>query len=251
MNMGKSTATACAFSLLFLDLVIGIGVMAEESQSSRISQSIESPAGVTDEEQRRLLNASPLQIEPGLALYGSRKEGFDRQQKVSAHVGDSQHFRVYDAETLLSRDEDEDGFYSRLRVTFDADVDQGSSDVYARLYISFEGGPWNHYYTTGIFHIHEDRSIDNYKVVTQMLDGYPSGYYDVLIELYEADWDSHVTSYGPYEDAALSALPLEDRGRDTRYSTHYGGGGSFGVIGLALLGLVGGVRRLKSTDRLA
>ena len=133
---------------------------------------------------------------------------------------------------------------------FDADVDAGDAYVFAQLYLSFEGGPWNHYFTTDVFHILEDVGYDDYEVVTRLLEGYPSGYYDVLIELYDADGDTHVASYGPYEDLALSALPLEDQSRDALYpySESHGGGGSLGLFSLLLL--ASGVRlgRCKKTD---
>ncbi len=131
-------------------------------------------------------------------------------------------------------------FFTSLRITFDADVDHGDAFVYAKLYLSLEGGPWNHYFTTDVFHILEDVSFDDYEVVTRLLEGYPTGYYDVLIELYDADWDLHVASYGPDEDGALRALPIEDEQRDYPgdvypVSDSHGGGGSFGLMSLLLL----------------
>ena len=208
----------------------------------RLSQSIEQVDGKTPEQQAELLDLAELQEQPELKAYGSR-EAVDAASKtlIAAHPAD-QVFRVYDAQTLLSADDDEDGFYHQLRVTFDADVDHGDAFVYARLYLSFEGGPWNHYFTTNVFHILEEVSYDDYEVFTRLLEGYPTGYYDVLIELYDADWDLHVASYGPDEDGALRALPLEDLERDYLgdaypVSDSHGGGGSLSLLGLLLLAL--------------
>jgi hypothetical protein len=158
-----------------------------------------------------------------------------------------QIFSIYDAKSELSRDGDGDGFNHHLRVTFDADVDEGDAYLYARLYLSYEGGPWNHYFTTDVFRISGDSTEDDYEVATRLLEGYPAGYYDLLIELYDADYDSFLTDYGPDQDIALRALPLEDRlrdGYDDVYHYHDGGGGGFGLIGLLLLALPGALTRL-------
>jgi hypothetical protein len=157
-------------------------------------------------------------------------------------------FTIADAQTVMSWDDDDDGFYHRLRVSFDPDVSGAEAWVYARLYLSLEGGPWNHYYTTEVFPINGDASDDAYEVVTRLLDGYPTGYYDVLIELYDADYDLLVLNYGPYEDRDLAVLPLEDSYRD---SYEEGGGGGAAGPGFLLLMLpaVAGValkRRMSS-----
>jgi hypothetical protein len=139
---------------------------------------------------------------------------------------------------VIDRDDDDDGYYHRLSVTFDPDVSSGHAWIYAKLYLSLEGGPWNLYYTTESFPIEGDRSDDDYEVVTRLLDGYPSGYYDVLIELYDADAEMWVAEYGPNDDRDLAVLPLEDRYRDgDDYHDHYDGGGGAVDIFMVLLGL--------------
>jgi hypothetical protein len=90
-----------------------------------------------------------------------------------------------------------------------------------------------------VFPVRSDDSDDAYEVVTRLIDGYPTGYYDVLIELYDADYDLLVLNYGPYEDRDLAALPLEDSYRDS-YDDHDGGGGAVD-IGLLLWLMAGGL----------
>ncbi|MGS0728212.1 choice-of-anchor H family protein, partial [Shewanella sp. 0m-11] len=58
------------------------------------------------------------------------------------------NFYIYDAYSRLFIDNDYDGFYQTFSVTFDADV-EGSyvnerADVFAELYLSRNGGPWEH-----------------------------------------------------------------------------------------------------------
>jgi hypothetical protein len=79
-----------------------------------------------------------------------------------------------------------------------------------------------------------DVSDDAYEVVTRLTDGYPTGYYDVLIELYDEDDDLLAVNYGPYEDGDLAVLPLEDSYRDD----YEGGGGASGLMMLLLLSML-------------
>lgn len=157
------------------------------------------------------------------------KEGFRLESTVmAAHIvttdtvshGD---FSIYDASTTLISDLNYDGYYHRFSVTFDADTVYETAYVYARLYVSYEGGPWNHYASSDNYHINGDSDLDSFTVETELADGFPPGYYDVRIELYNADNGAYLLSYGPYDDASLSGLPLEDSYYDDQYgdSGHY------------------------------
>ncbi len=130
-------------------------------------------------------------------------------------------FTLYDASTDLISDFDHDGFYHRFSVAIDADTIYDTAYVYVKLYLSYEGGPWNYYAASDNYHIHTDSVSDTYIVETELAEGYEPGYYDVRIELYDADHDSYLLSYGPYDDASLSALPLEDSVHDDGYDTVY------------------------------
>ncbi|MEL7448723.1 MAG: choice-of-anchor H family protein [Pseudomonadota bacterium] len=171
-------------------------------------------------------------------------------------------FWVYDARTELFFDFDGDGFFTGLDVTFDADTDYVAADVYARLYLSLEGGPWILYYTTDVFTLLGTSGSDDYTVQTDLVDGYPTGYYDVLIELYDRDFDELVAVYGPVENLSLFELPLEDEAADAGIitapappvSVSSGGGGSTGIVALlsaAALLLARRLRRGAGRSRLA
>lgn len=168
---------------------------------------------------------------------------------------DNYAFYVYDADVDLFYDDDRDGHYYGLRIVFDADTDYPLADVYARLYLSYEGGPWEHYYTTDTFLLLGNSGIDDYVVETELFSGYPTGYYDLLIELYDADYGDYLAAYGPEESSEMSFLPLEDQIADQSggiiitppQSLSNGGGGSLGLFSiLGLLGLVGRLSRRNS-----
>jgi hypothetical protein len=237
------TSLLLAMLALVSTLAWGEGASADEPRP-RLSQSVEGPVAAAPERYTERLDQAPLDEGDSLVSGGSRAESANQARLLAHPVG--RIFSIFDAQAVMSWDDDDDGFYHRLKVSFDPDVDGGEAWVYARLYLSLEGGPWNHYFTTEVFPINGDASDDAYEVVTRLLDGYPTGYYDVLIELYDADYDQLVVNYGPYEDEDLAVLPLEDSYRDSYEED--GGGGAMGA-GLLLLALTG-VARVVSMRRL-
>jgi len=159
-------------------------------------------------------------------------------------------FWIYDASVELYSDMDRDGYYYGIDLTFDADTVYTAADVYAVIYLSYNFGPWNEYASTEDFTIFGASGADEYSVDTELLSGYITGDYDLLIELFDAYDGTFIASLGPEESSQLSYLPLEDAGRDTPPRTtivvNQGGGGSLGLLGLiALLG-VAGLARLRN-----
>jgi len=169
----------------------------------------------------------------------SREAAGDTPPSARATAGD---FWIYDADVILFGDDDRDGYYFGIDLLFDADTVWSSARVYAVMYLSLDGGPWNEYAATEDFRIDGATSGDEYVLVTELQSGYPTGDYDLLIELYDADTGWFLADYGPESSSALSFLPLEDFNRDApvvdrpvTVSEGRGGGGAAGV--LPLLGL--------------
>lgn len=160
-------------------------------------------------------------------------------------------FSIYEASSRLFVDNDGDGFYQTFSVTFDADVYGPDAvevaDVYAELYLSRNGGPWIHYYSTDVFTIIGDTTDDDFEVLTTLHNGYYTDHYDVLIDLYEVGFSDIVATISADDTDNLYALPLEssdrdsiDTGGDSSSDGHGGGALSFLCI-LLLAGV--GVRR--------
>lgn len=167
------------------------------------------------------LKNSDIDIMPALIKDGSRLESNNtstNQKKSSSQnfsIGISSHgYSLFDASTELISDFNYDGFYHRFSVTFDVDTIYDVSYVYAEVYLSYEGGPWNYYATSDNYHIYLDSENDTMTIETELADGFSPGYYDVRIEIYDADSNEWLLSYGPYDDASLNALPLEDSYHD-------------------------------------
>jgi len=123
-------------------------------------------------------------------------------------------FSLYDATTDLISDDDFDGFYHRFSVTIDADTAFDHATVYADVYLSYEGGPWIYYASSQNYDIYSDSFNDAFTIETELADGYPTGYYDVQIKLYDALTDDFLLTYDNLDDSSLYAIPLEDSFRD-------------------------------------
>lgn len=165
-------------------------------------------------------------------------------ERIAYHADDVS-FDIFDAWISLSGDLDYDGFYHQLRVNFDADTSSEHETVYAKLYLSYEGGPWQQYAISELFDIHADAIEDTYEVVTELVQGYPAGYYSVLIELHSLFHPGIVASRViDYHDNGY-AIALEDLDHDDAHAYQpyeevivYGSSGSFSMAGLLILGLL-------------
>ena len=146
---------------------------------------------------------------------------------------------VYDATTDLFSDYDGDGYFHRLRVRLDADTLFTSSVVYAEIYVSADGNAWELLYTTKNFTVFGSDPNDDYEVETDLVSGYSTGQYDVLIELHDAADSTLLDEYGPNESPKFSLLPLEDSARDGVVADSGGHGGGGAVSWLMLPGLLG------------
>ena len=239
------------FSLAF-PLMAGAAVAyAEESPEQRLNTTSQG-----QNIQRGSVGGGTIshdEFEP-LVTVGQRKASTraSGQQKLSS--GESQstnhEFWFFDVDVELFSDFDRDGYYSGIDLAFDVDTIYNVADVYAVIYLSYEFGPWNEYVVTEDFTIFGASGDDEYFVESELVSGYPTGDYDILIELFDTYDGAFVASIGPDEASELSFLPLEDAGRDTPFGTtiivNHGGGGSFSWFALmALLGVVCFARQLR------
>ncbi|ANO50281.1 choice-of-anchor H family protein [Woeseia oceani] len=195
---------------------------------------------------------------PALQTAGARQNSAAEKLSGASSVTRSQaisdDFWFYDADVILFNDFDNDGFFYGIDLLFDADTYFEAADVYAVVYLSLEGGPWNEYAATDDFTIYGASSDDEYVIVTELESGYPAGSYDLLIELYDAFDGTFLAEYGPVDSSALSFLDLEDRVRDRPYVEEvvvigHGGGNGFGLLGMLVLPLL--ARRFSALRRKA
>ena len=231
-------------SLTVAGVIASAGVLAaptEDTSTERVTNSAEGRAGDHRADELRdpssFVTTRRAEAEIAEKPRTSRTENTVRS--ATSAYGDSW---VYDATTDVFFDRDNDGYFHRLRVRFDADTLYTFSYVYAEIYISADGDAWEHLYTTNDFSIWGTDPADDYEVETDLVSGYSTGLYDVLIELYDADTGELVDEYGPDESSEFSLLPLEDSSRDGVIvapppDSHSDGGGG-AVSWLALPGLL-------------
>ncbi len=139
---------------------------------------------------------------------------------------------VYDVLINLTADNDNDGHYSTFSVSLDVETNFSPRLVYAVLYLSQNNNPWSEYAVTGNFTVTGSGSADTVQIETNLESGYPSGYYDHYIEVYDAYDHSLLLNYGPNHSHHVRGLPFESYYDDSHYSPvtvslSFSGAGSF------------------------
>ena len=198
-------------------------------------------SGLTREEHLRLKSLSKVISNNVIESKEDNKSRYNLSVNARSNSFYHDSYSIYDAFSYLLTDVAYDGYYQSFSIIFDADYYPVASinyaNVYAELYLSHNGGPWIHYYSTDIFTLYGQSEEDEFEVNTTLHQGFVSGEYDVLIDLYDADYDELVVSYNSDDNNALYALPLESEEYDHVYESEvvYSSGGSFSVIALVSL----------------
>ena len=237
--MKHVTRTILLITMTFL-ATASMAQVEDEPRQSLTSQGSDIARGSVGEGSTSYDEFEALKIE------GTRsgKSSHSTTQKMGAAVSQAAdpNFWFYDVDVQLFSDFDNDGYYFGIDLWFDADTNYAVADVFAVIYLSYEYGPWNEYAETEDFTLFGTASSDDYIVETELVSGYPTGDYDILIELFDAYDGSFLASFGPENTSELALLPLEDSTRDARSGgqtqvvVNSGGGGATGL--LFLLGLL-------------
>jgi hypothetical protein len=181
---------------------------------------------------------------PELGLLPLEESGLDVPIEESG-------FSIGDVQTTLLIDDDQDGHYSKFAIAFDPDADLQAGYLYARVWIRPQGGEWIQEHVSEDFPVDTSGQDDVYEFSVDWVSGYPTAYYDVQIDLYDATTNLLVASAGS-ERTDFARLPLEDQTRDLKPSppssggggvtSHEHGGGTVTVPWLAMLLLLIGAR---------
>ena len=234
-------------------LVVFGAAVANAADESRISITTQGLKSIVDQGQGRVSQDEFTAGTTSGKRSESSKEAAGAAGRAKGTAGTQRtantDFWFYTADVELFTDRDRDGYFSGIDLLFDADTIYAAADVYAVVYLSLDGGPWEEYAVTDDFTLFGASSEDEYVIVTELVAGYPTGSYDILIELFDSYDGVFVADIGPADTSELSFLPLEDTDRDTPSQggstivVNQGGGGAFGW-GL-LLALIAAIARRR------
>ena len=111
------------------------------------------------------------------AAGGNRPRPADRAARLSYQRRD----------TTLLIDDDDDGHYSKFRIDFDPDADFDGTFVYAEVWVRAQGGEWIQEHVSDDFLVDASGDDDVYSLTADWISGYPTAFYDVQIDLRDAD----------------------------------------------------------------
>ncbi len=225
------TSDRLARVFLFLLLITGLGPVqgGDADRSARTFVGMRAGSG-----------HPVIDVAPPLRLEGLRveRDGPLAVDGVARRVWGSSSYRgrvdVSTVSVVLHHDNDLDGYYQAFDLRLDVDTDGAVEWIYLKVYVSYEGGPWNLLHRSGEYPVGSHRFGNEIELTTFLDSGYPTGFYDFRIELFDADGGRWLRSLGPYDHSSLATLALEDGRRDDRY----GDDGSGGVLsyGVAVQG---------------
>ena len=178
-----------------------------------------------------------------------QSQGLVSKERSSTDSILNNNFWIYDSWATLSNDFDADGYFSKVTVEFDADTIYNRAFVYAIIYLGV-GDVFDSIHVTSVFAIDADSSNDSFVVESELISGFPSDDYEIMIELYDADTDQFVALADGFSDADLAFVPLESENYEIVpeptvivVEDH---GGSLGYLGLIMATLVLALRRRVS-----
>lgn len=134
----------------------------------------------------------------------------------------------------LKQDRNDNGFYSRLYVRFDANSEYTRQPAYAVYSLIGSGGYETIIYTSSIFDIFGSSTQDWFAIDSD-LKSLPRGLYKLRIQLKDAQTGYTLAEISGYDTASLDRMALEDTSSDSAIIYVEESGGSIGI--LSLLGL--------------
>ena len=211
-QMTPTEKVAAMSRLLLILMLLLASALAEAGDALRHSRSVVA----LGEEAIGPDGGEPMvDIGDALVVTGYRDEAVVSERDAPRSSTYSWEVGISSVRVDLGADHDGDGFYQNFRLHLDIDTDGGIEWVYLRLYVSFEGGPWNFVHRSSDIRLSWRYPNSELSLSTWLDSGYPTGYYDLRVDLFDADSGRWLLSLGPYDDSVLSALPLEDDRRDT------------------------------------
>jgi hypothetical protein len=106
------------------------------------------------------------------------------------------------------------GFYHGLYVRFDADTNYTSVPVYAHFALKRAGAAEVIIHTSSVFTLRGTSADDWFAIESELLHSLPPANYDLVIRIYDADYNDLLAEISGFDEPALAQLPLEDLSYD-------------------------------------
>ncbi len=116
--------------------------------------------------------------------------------------------------TLLTRDLDNDGYFTGFSLSVDVDTFFTDQDVYLALYTRDSSGTESPLHRTRDFSIYGDALSDEYEIDIDLVTSYPADTYDLIIDVHNARDDRILDSVDNRQFSNLRRLPLESEDLD-------------------------------------
>lgn len=247
MNALRTHSVLTPLLLSFFALCSSASVFAIDSKEN-VSVSAKEYRNDTAYVPTKTLAATALTAhEDKQALRNQQHSNVTKSFSSTSMVNDPDYW-IYDSWVTLDTDIDYDGYFSAFTVEFDADTIFANAPVYAVIYLG-QNERYQSIHVTSEFSLYGDDSTDGFVVESALISGFPSGDYDILIELYDAYNDELVAFSDAYDDADLSYVSLESNNyeyvvEDTVVIVEEYGG-TIGLFAMLSLGVLMVIRRLK------
>ena len=161
------------------------------------------------------------------------------------------HVWFHSVDVYLSGDINNNGYYHRLEVEFDADTSLAYQQVFAEFTLLPTYGAERLYYTSSVFELFSDSSSDWLAVDTMLEHHFAADDYLLTVRLFDAQTGYLLAEISGFDDANLDYLPLEDYSRDSYRDSSTSvevSSGSAGIISLLALCLMS-YRRFRLNAR--
>ena len=126
-----------------------------------------------------------------------------------------QYLSAFSTDLYLKRDDDGDGYYHEFSLELDVDVNYGSKNIYAEIYISPDNYAWTALHVSQNFTVTENDLGDKKSWNFDLLTGYQPGLYYIKMVLVDPQTQLTLLELHPNDYSALYAVPLEDAGHET------------------------------------
>lgn len=219
------------FNTIFVSLFIFIHFTAQATQTNETPFARSEGHYQFPEKQKQLATLFSPSTTLSLSENSNEQEILSQQtndalSQTNASIDSLQSIYHHDvwfhnSSITLTHDEDNDGYYSRIKVKFDLDTNYSSIEVYAAMILIDNQNHETEYFVSKDFWVYGKSAIDDYQIKSLLEENWPSENYRLRIEIYDAADSSLLTSLDDIDDSNLDNLPLESIDNDANYSSHY------------------------------